>query len=303
MSNLHWPTGPVTLGELLSIASDRFSRAGLFFGHGTDNAWDEAVVLALHGLQLPVMVAADESQGQALLERRLTADEYRTLLALFDRRIEERIPAAYITGSALFAGLEFRVTPDVLVPRSPIAELILNRFSPWLVKEPDAVLDLCTGSGCIGIATVLQFARATVDLSDISPAALQVAEHNVQAHKLADRVRLRQGDLFDAVAGCQYDLIVCNPPYVDAAGFTAMPDEYRAEPEIGLASGADGLDFCRRLLAQAGGHLSPQGVLVVEVGNSWEALEQQFPRMPFTWVDFEHGGHGVFVIAAEALRQ
>ncbi|MGQ9427050.1 50S ribosomal protein L3 N(5)-glutamine methyltransferase [Gilvimarinus sp. F26214L] len=296
-----WPSAPCTVQEALGCAEYNFQQANLYFGHGTDNAWDEAVALALHGLGLSWM---DESwDREAILQRPLDQAELSRLVELFERRIDERIPAAYITGSAVFAGLEFRVTEDVLVPRSPVAELIENHYAPWVQEAPDKVLDLCTGSGCIGIATALAFPEALVDLSDISRAAHTVAEHNLLAYGLQDRVRAVEGDLFSAVEGEQYDLIVCNPPYVDAEDLAAMPAEYQAEPEIALGSGPDGLDFCRRLLREAPDFLSERGCLIVEVGNSWEALEAAYPRVPFTWLEFARGGHGVFVLTAEELQR
>ncbi len=211
------------------------------------------------------------------------------------------MPAAYLTGRARFCGLDFNVDERVLVPRSPIAELIEAGFAPWLTDAPEYVLDLCTGSGCIGIACAYQFPDAEVTLSDISADALAVAESNIKEHDLAPRVACAKGDLFASVAGRCFDLIVSNPPYVDADDLAAMPPEFHAEPEIGLGSGADGLDFTRRLLAEAPDHLNDGGVLVVEVGNSALALEQAYPQLDFQWLEFERGGHGVFVITREAL--
>lgn len=293
----NWPTSPCSLQDLLNRAVDNFTAAGLYFGHGTDNAWDEAVALALYGLDLPWNSSA------SVLERRLSAEEVQFLTSLFERRIGERLPAAYLTGKAVFAGLEFRVTPEVLIPRSPFAELIDNAYAPWLRDEPGKILDLCTGSGCIGIATAMVFPEATVDLSDISAGAVEVAEQNVAAFDLQGRVRSLTGDMFSAVAGERYDLIVCNPPYVDAQDLASMPAEYHAEPGLALGSGNDGLDFCRRLLREAREYLSQNGCLIVEVGNSWEALEQAYPRVPFMWLEFAQGGHGVFVLTAEELER
>ncbi|MDQ2075520.1 50S ribosomal protein L3 N(5)-glutamine methyltransferase [Marinimicrobium sp. ABcell2] len=289
--------------ELLSVrdylrwGTSQFNAAELYFGHGTDNAWDEAVQLVLHALHLPVQEA-----NPLWLDARLTLSERRAVVNLLQRRIQERVPAAYLTGEAWFAGLRFRVDERVLVPRSPIAELIEQRFEPWLSQEPERILDLCTGSGCIGIACAYAFPEARVDLSDISPDALQVAEQNIVGHQLEDRVEARESDLFAGLEGQVYDLIVSNPPYVDQQDLAAMPAEYHAEPALGLASGADGLDFTRRLLQEASGHLSEDGLLVVEVGNSQAALEDAFPELPMTWVEFERGGHGVFVLAAADLR-
>jgi ribosomal protein L3 glutamine methyltransferase len=298
--SFYWPAASCSLHQLLNQAVDNFTAANLYFGHGTDNAWDEAVTLALHGLGLPWNVACGEDSA-SLLERRLTEEELRRIAVLYERRINERIPAAYLIGKAVFAGLEFKVTPDVLIPRSPFAELIENAYA--LAEDPGSVLDLCTGSGCIGIATAMVFPQARVDLSDISPAAVAVAEQNIHAFNLQDRVRALTGDLFSAVGDRRYDLIVCNPPYVDAHDLATMPAEYHAEPCIALASGPDGLDFCRRLLREACRHLTDRSYLIVEVGNSWEALEQAYPRMPFLWLEFARGGHGVFIVTKEELER
>lgn len=287
----------ISVRDYIRWGASQFNAAGLFFGHGTDNAWDEAVQLVLHCLHLPVQ----ESNPQ-WLDARLTMTERRAVVDLLQRRLDERVPAAYLTGEAWFAGLRFRVDPRVLVPRSPIAELIQSGFEPWLTREPEAILDLCTGSGCIGIACAYAFPEARVDLSDISSDALQVAEQNIIGHQLQDRVEALESDLFSGLEGRVYDLIVSNPPYVDRDDLAAMPVEYRAEPALGLASGDDGLDFTRRLLGQAADHLSEEGILVVEVGNSQPALEAAFPHIPFTWLEFEHGGQGVFVISAADLR-
>ncbi len=290
------------INELLSIrdyirwGASRFSAAELHFGHGTDNAWDEATQLVLHCLHLPW-----DSQPD-VLNARLTHDERRHVVSLLEQRVSERVPAAYLIGKAWFCGLQFNVDERVLVPRSPLAELIENHFEPWLVAEPERILDLCTGSGCIGIAAAYAFPEARVDLSDISVDALAVAQSNIEDHQLQGRVNAIASDLFESLAGQRYDLIVSNPPYVDAEDLADMPAEFHAEPEIGLGSGADGLDFTRRLLLQAADHLSEQGVLIVEVGNSWPALEQALPQLPFTWLEFERGGDGVFVLTAEQLR-
>ena len=291
----NWPKAPITLKALIDSAAQQFEQAHLFFGHGTDNAWDEALWLALHALNLPWSI--DDSE----LQQSLSQTQVDLITQLFQRRITERQPAAYLTGRAYFGGLEFIVSADVLVPRSPIAELIANQFYPWLVKTPAKILDLCTGSGCIGIACAYAFPDAQVDCTDISSKALTIAQRNITLHKMEARVRAIESNVFDGLSE-RYDLIVSNPPYVDANDLSEMPDEYRAEPQLGLAAGIDGLDICRRILKQASRYLSDQGCLVVEVGNSWQALEAAYPQVGFTWVEFEYGGDGVFVLSAEELQ-
>ena len=286
----------LTLRDFIRWGASEFTAAELFYGHGTDNAWDEAEQLVLHAVHLTPPLDSE------WLSARLTRPERERVLANLQRRIQERIPAAYITGKAWFTGLPFVVDERVLVPRSPIAELILKRFEPWLIQPPQRILDLCTGSGCIGIACAYAFPDAEVQLSDISWDALAVAEENIQMHNLEERVFAIQSDGFANLRGQVFDLIVSNPPYVDAEDMASLPDEYHAEPELGLASGEDGLDFTRQLLAQAADHLTETGLLVVEVGNSWPALAAAYPELPFIWVEFERGGHGVFVLSAQDLR-
>lgn len=284
-----------TVEECLDWALERFEQADLFYGHGFDNAYDEALYLILHALELPW------DSDDSVLRRPLDDAERRRVHRLLTRRIEQRVPAAYLTGEAWFAGWRFLVDERVLVPRSPIAELIDNGFQPWLGRrEVHRILDLCTGSGCIGLACAHRFEKAQVDLADLSDDALAVARQNLALHGLEERVRLLRSDVFDNLAGERYDLIVSNPPYVDARDFAAMPEEYRAEPALGLRAGDDGLAVVDRILRSAAEHLTDNGLLVVEVGNSWEALEQRY-RLPFTWVEFEHGGHGVFVLNRQEL--
>lgn len=284
-----------TIMDWVRWGSSRFAEAGIYFGHGTDNPWDEAIFIVAWALHQPW------DGLEKIANTRLTVSEKEVIYDLFVRRIVERIPAPYLTGVAWFGGYPYKVTPDVLVPRSPIAELIMAGFEPWLEQEPQHILDLCTGSGCIGIACAHQFAEAQVVLSDISLQALAIAQKNVAFHHVADRVQTVHSDGLAALTGQTFDLIVSNPPYVDAEDFASMPAEYHAEPALGLTSGADGLDFTRTFLRAAARYLNDGGIVVVEVGNSGEALEQAFPRVAFMWPELQHGGHGVFILTKEQL--
>lgn len=286
-----------SIRDLIRWGVSRFHAAELFFGHGTDNAWDEARQLVLGGLHLPWDMPAD------YLDCRLEGDELDAVRALLQRRIDERIPAAYLLGEAWFCGLPYCVDERVLVPRSPIAELIERQFSPWLAATPARILDLCTGSGCIGIACAHAFPEAEVVLADLSFDALEVANLNIERHEVEERVYTVQGDGFGGLPGQRFDLIVSNPPYVDAEDFADMPAEFHHEPAMGLACGEDGLDLVRRMLAEAADHLTDDGLLVVEVGNSQVHVEAAYPEVAFTWVEFARGGHGVFVLTAEQCRQ
>jgi len=285
----------ITVAAMLESGEQLFESQGLFYGHGTTNAWDEAVYLLSFVLDLP------PDADRSLLSQSLTAQQQADIEALFQRRVNERIPASYLTGTAWFCGLQFNVDKRVIIPRSPLAELVYNGFQPWCESQPDSVLDLCAGSGCIGIACAYAFEQAQVLLSDISTDALAVAHKNIDLHEVGDRVVAVQSDLFEGLNGQRFDLIVSNPPYVDAADLATMPEEYQHEPELALASGADGLDFTRRLLREAAQYLTERGVLVVEVGNSSVALEQAFPTVPFLWLTFTEGDGGVFVLTQQQL--
>lgn len=281
--------------ELIADAARRFEDAGLYFGHGTDNAWDEAAFLVLHGLGLP------PDASPALLEQPVIAHLER-VAALVAARIERRCPAAYLTGRMWFAGHEFEVSDQVLVPRSPLAELIHARFEPWVDAARVArILDIGTGSGCIALACALAFPEATVDATDVSEAALAVAARNRARHRLETRVNLHVADLFPPAGGAPYDLIVSNPPYVPAARAETLPDEYLREPALALFAGADGFDCVDRILAGAAARLAADGLLVVEVGEIADAVDARYAHLPLTWVEFEYGGEGVFVISREAL--
>ncbi len=285
-----------TVAQLISFAAERFAIAELWFGHGTDNAVDEAAELVFFAADLR-HDQAEEVYGQVLKPAQRTA-----ALELIERRIRERVPAAYLTHRMWFAGHEFYVDERVLVPRSPIAELIQARFEPWInASKVKRVLDIGTGSGCIAIATALALPKAQVDAADISADALQVTAMNIERHGVKPRVQAVRSDVFEALQGQRYDVIVANPPYVGDAEMAGLPAEYRREPVTGLHGGRDGLDIVNRILDQASAHLQPQGILIVEVGNSEEALVAARPRTPFTWLEFERGGGGVFMLTREQL--
>jgi len=287
-----------TIRDLIRWAITEFEKADIYYGHGMGNALDEAVFIVLSALKLPLNIS------ESYFDSRLTRNERELVINLYVRRITERTPAAYLTHEAWFAGLKFYVDEHVLVPRSPIAELIEKRFEPWVEAEKvDRILDLCTGSGCIGIACAYAFEWAEVDLADISPEAIQIAQKNIDNHQMQEQVSVYQSDLFSALEGQKYDIIVTNPPYVDAVDMSILPDEFKQEPELGLAAGEDGLDLVKVILKQAANHLNPEGILVVEVGNSQYALEELLPEVGFYWLEFERGGLGVFLLTYEQLME
>ncbi|NEV61812.1 50S ribosomal protein L3 N(5)-glutamine methyltransferase [Thiorhodococcus minor] len=290
------PDGLVSIKDFVRWGASRFNAEGLFFGHGADNAIDEAAQLVLSALHLQPDLPA------TFQDCRLTEAERGTVVELIERRLTERLPAAYLTGCAWFAGLEFAVDSHVLVPRSPIAEVIETGFHPWIAPEViGRVLDLCTGSGCIGIAAAVWLPDAEVDLVDVSPEALSVARQNVERHGVGDRVRVLESDLFDGLHGNHYDVIVSNPPYVSRSELESLPLEYHREPRLGLLGGDDGLDLVVRILGEADRFLTDEGVLIVEVGSSAETLERRLPEVPFTWLELERGGDGVFILTREQL--
>jgi ribosomal protein L3 glutamine methyltransferase len=285
-----------TLRDLLRFAVSQFNAAQLSFGHGSDNAYDEAAYLILHRLHLP------SNTLENFLDARLLPDERAQVLEVLRQRIQDRVPAAYLTHEAFLGDFRFYVDERVIIPRSFIAELLREHLQPW-VEDPDRitrVLDLCTGSGCLAILAAAAFPQAQVDAVDLSPEALAVARINVDDYGLEEQVQLIQSDLFNAVNG-RYDLIISNPPYVRADSMQALPDEYRHEPEMALASGPDGLLHVRRILESAAAHLNPGGLLVVEIGHNREALEAAYPQLPFTWLDTASGDEFVFLLAREDL--
>ncbi|MBW4050888.1 MAG: 50S ribosomal protein L3 N(5)-glutamine methyltransferase [Proteobacteria bacterium] len=286
---------PTVLG-LIDRCARRLRRAGVFFGHGTDNARDDSAALVLHALGLP------QTGDPAVYSRRVGPRGVRSVDELIRRRIEERIPAVYLTGETWFAGLAFHVDPRALIPRSPIAELIERQFAPWIdPSRVGRILDVGTGSGCIAIACAKALPRARVDAVDISGEALEVAAINVRRHRVGKRVRLLRSDHFSALRGERYDIIVANPPYVGRREMSGLPPEYRHEPPLALAAGRDGLDSVRVILREAGSHLRPGGLLIVEVGNTEAAVRRAFKRLPFLWLEFERGGGGVFLLTADQV--
>ncbi|MBZ4193744.1 MAG: 50S ribosomal protein L3 N(5)-glutamine methyltransferase [Candidatus Contendobacter sp.] len=288
-----------TIRDLIRWGASRMNEAGLHFGHGVDNAIDEAAALVLHALHLPPDLHTEYMQA------RLTPPEQQAALHLLERRITERKPAAYLTHRAWFMGLPFYVDERVLVPRSPLAELIERHFSPWLPdsRKIERILDLGTGSGCIGIACAYAFPDAQVDLADISTEALEVVRRNVANHDLEDQVEVIQSDLFSTLKGRRYDLIISNPPYVSLSELATLPDEYQHEPRLGLVAGEEGLDVVVEILREVADYLKRDGLLIVEVGDAQYALCEALPEVPFTWLEFERGGQGVFLLNAAQVRR
>ncbi len=287
----------ITIRDMLRWATSCFNAAELYYGHGTDNAWDDALQLVFHTLHLPI------NMPSSIQNARLTSSERKTIADLINRRVTEKIPVPYLTKEAWFAGLNFYVDQRVLVPRSPIAELIENHFSPWINIQPQHILDLCTGSGCIAIACAHYFPETHIVATDISADALAVAKINAENHGVDNRVQLIQSDLFKALPKQKFDLIVSNPPYVDEHDMTYLPDEFKHEPQLGLAAGREGLDFAIQILKSSAQYLTTDGLLILEVGNSEKALVKRFPNVPFLWLEFERGGEGVLLLTAEQLHR
>ncbi len=294
MSNLYSDAAQTlrTVRDCLRFSVSRFNQFNLFFGHGSGNAYDEAAYLILHTLHLPL------DRLEPFLDARLTGSELAGVLDIIQRRTEQRIPAAYLTHEAFLGDLSFYVDERVIVPRSFIAELLQNQLVPWVraAEEIGSVLDLCTGSGCLAILAADAFPNASVDAVDLSPDALAVAEHNVSDYGLQDRVHLIESDMFAELGGKQYDIIISNPPYVNAESVEALPPEYLHEPKLALGSGSDGLDATRVILENAAAHLTENGILIVEIGHNRDALEAAYPQLPFTWLDVSAGDQFVFML-------
>ncbi|MDD3884874.1 MAG: 50S ribosomal protein L3 N(5)-glutamine methyltransferase [Gallionella sp.] len=287
-----------TVRDCLRFAVSRFNQAQLFFGHGSDDAYDEAAYLILHNLHLPL------DRLEPFLDATLTRPELLGILNTLEKRVEQRIPAAYLTNEAFLGDFSFYVDERVIVPRSFIAELLREQLAPWVIdpESVDSVLDLCTGSGCLAILAAHAFPSAHIDAADLSADALAVAKRNVSDYDLQEKVQLIRSDLFGELAGKKYDIIISNPPYVDAPSVAALPKEYLHEPKLALGSGEDGLDATRIILAQAAEHLTDHGILVVEIGYNRDALEAAFPDLPFTWLEVSAGDQFVFLLHKNDLR-
>lgn len=280
-----------TVGGLVEFLGKLFQSSDLYYGHGTDNPHDEAFALVFS------VIGLDFGQADQFWDQQVSPDHIDTIVDLASKRISQRVPLPYLTGEAWFAGLRFYSDRRALIPRSPFAELIQQEFSPWLESRPEIkILDMCTGNGCIGIACAVYLPDATVDLVDLSPEALELAQKNVELHEVGSRVNVICSDLFEALEDRQYDLIVSNPPYVPASSMADLPVEYRHEPEMALLAENEGLDVVDRILRQAADFLIPEGILVVEVGEIADAVHQHYPALPFIWLEFEYGGEGVFLL-------
>jgi len=288
---------PTRLSQAIETAEAALIEAQVYFGHGTDNAWDEAVFLVLGACGMPLDTQKDALQKVLTNEQLLRVQDW------LDKRIQQRLPLPYLLGETWFAEISFKVSQDVIIPRSPMAELIVRHFSPFVKSSPKTALDLCCGSGCIGIAMALHMDIPHVDMVDIEPAALLLSQQNVEHHDLGDRVRVFNSDLFSGLPARYYDLIVSNPPYVDAKDYDDMPVEFSHEPKLALVSGDDGLDLTAAMLAQAADWLSEQGLIVIEVGNSEIALQNALPEVPFMWLDLTSGGNGIFCLTGVQCRQ
>ncbi len=306
MSSFDIPDEQLTLRDVIIWAEDLFKKNNLYFGHGTDNALDEAAYLLSYCAEKPVDFNDND------LTYVLTGKQREKAKKVLEQRIVDKIPAAYITGTAYFFGLAFEVNDNVLIPRSPIAELIGEQFFPWFdyaewsnknKNNTLNILDMCTGSGCIAIACAMAFEHAQVDAVDISSLALDVANRNINKHDISERITTHQSDMFVSLPQKKYNIIVSNPPYVTQNEIDHLPDEYHKEPSLGLYAANKGLQFAVTLLQQAFYYLADDGLIVIEVGNSAQALQTLFPQVPFTWLEFEMGGEGVFVLDATQIRQ
>ncbi|MGS1108417.1 50S ribosomal protein L3 N(5)-glutamine methyltransferase [Achromobacter anxifer] len=287
----------LTLRDLIRYGVSRLNAAQVALGHGSDNAWDEAVYLTLHALHLPLDTL------EPFLDARVLSEERNRVLELIDRRVTERLPAAYLTNEAWLRGHRFYVDQRVIVPRSPIAELLDSGLSPWVqdALAVENVLDMCTGSGCLAILSALAFPYAHVDAVDVSPDALEVARRNVDDYDLADRLDLHASNLFDSLPPRLYDVIICNPPYVNSGSMDVLPQEYRHEPQLALAGGDDGMDLVRRILQAAPRFLTPEGVLVLEIGHERDFFEAAFPQLSPVWLDTEEASDQLLLLTREQL--
>lgn len=286
----------LTLEDMLNFGADLFDKEKIYFGHGTDNSWDEAVFLAMHVLNFP------PDYDSELLSKPLTDEEKTQIINLFERRVKERVPAPYLTNEAWFAGVPFYVDERVLIPRSVLAEFIENKFDPWASNiKIKNILDIGTGCGCIAILSAMVFPDAKIDAVDVSNDALDVAKINVDKYELFGRVELIQSDVFGSIRNRTYDVIISNPPYVANEEFADLPEEYSYEPLLALEGGDIGLDVIEKILAHAKKHLNQNGLLIVEVGNSKQFLEERFPQVPFIWLEFESGDNEVFLLTYDQL--